>query len=181
MNETTHVRNLISDYVLDLLPRNERRQVEVHAAVCAPCRRALHRERALGRGVRDALAAVTRPPAGQPPPNLARFMPPLRPRRRFWPAVLDYQRPLATLGVLLLILLGSFSLRPTGSGADWSLPSATALSATATATTAPTLTVTGTAGGDALTPDRTPAVLTPFPAATPIAAIGLNYQPLTNH
>lgn len=56
--EQAHVFNLISDYVLGLLPASERLLVEQHAAGCGLCRQQLDSERALSRRLHDTLAAL---------------------------------------------------------------------------------------------------------------------------
>jgi anti-sigma-K factor RskA len=70
----SHVRHLAADYVLNLLPAEERRRVEEHSLECAACRHAILSDRRLAASVRLALLSAGRPAAGRlqqlmPKPN----------------------------------------------------------------------------------------------------------------
>lgn len=159
-----HVLPLLSDYVLDLLPGGQRRQVELHAAECAACRQALQAERQLGAVVRASLQAATEPGYGR----LARLMPAI-PKPAAPPVYhRARQRQLALVGLLLLLLLGSLGLRYGQGRQGWQPPLPTIVAATATQTSEATATL-----AEAVTSTRVveTAVSTVFAAPTnPTAA-----------
>lgn len=164
--EQTHVFNLISDYVLGLLPVAERRLVERHAADCTACRQQLVAERELSQRVRHTLAALPTPS----PARLARRQPPPPPARvpLFFQA--GWYKAWVTVGVLLAIFAGTLYLRPnTAANAPvWADPAPYAL---ATATEQPTATTTVTATATQVAGSAEIPSATPTAAATPIAAL----------
>lgn len=165
--EQTHVFNLISDYVLGLLPAAERRQVEQHAANCPACRQQLVAEREISRRVRHTLAALPAPSSAR----LTRRMPapPSARAPLFFQA--GWYKAWVTVGLLLVIFAGALQLRPDNArgGHIWSEPAPYML---ATATEQPTATVTVTATVTATQVAGAPETLsTPTAAPTPIAAL----------
>jgi anti-sigma factor RsiW len=177
-----HTLPLLSDYVLDLLPGGERRQVEQHAAECADCRQALQIERQVGGLVRATLQATTEPGYGR----LAQLRPAI-PHRH--PAQPDFwrqrQRQLALVGLLLFLLTGALGLRYGNAPQGWQppLPTHVAITATttneATATLAEVLTSTRlvetAVSTTTASPSASPTVQahindTPAPLPTPVAA-----------
>ncbi|MBP8001107.1 MAG: zf-HC2 domain-containing protein [Chloroflexi bacterium] len=162
-----HITDLISDYLLDLLPAGEKVRVEQHAAACARCRQLLQAERHLVHLTRDTLMLVSTPA----PTRLAHLMPPVPLRHRSWYTTASWQRSLALVGVFLFLLVASLSLGP-AYGADWGGdPSPTHVVATATITPVPatvthtlTIPVTSTEA-----PENQPFLVTPVTQATPIA------------
>ena len=159
--EQAHVFNLISDYVLGLLPASERLLVEQHAAGCGLCRQQLDSERALSRRLHDTLAALPAPH----PLRLAQWQPTPPARRR--PAVLHHvwHKGWVTIGLLVMIFAGTLYLRPLGDKHNtlWPAPRPYVI---ATATEQPTITATATKTANQIDPAETPTV-----AATPIAAL----------
>lgn len=182
MMKQQHVLNQISDYVLDLLPQAERLRVEQHTLSCANCHAALRNEAELGQMVRATLATMT-----QPPTNLRQLMPARQ--SGFWHKLgfsLTWQRQLAPLAAVALLLLGSLGLYLSGQPVIWNNPSPTFLAATATMTDAPTATITETRGEEVIVPVLTKVAAntavatasnlpqiaaTPAPNPTPIAAL----------
>lgn len=82
--DSIHIQNQITDYVLDLLPAEERRGVARHVAGCDACRRAVEREREIGRLVHNTVMVVTKPDYNR----LRSLMPPIPARRLPFPALL---------------------------------------------------------------------------------------------
>ena len=116
----------LSDYALALLTAALQQEVAGHLATCNACCERVRAERALSRQVRDTVMALPLPP----PARLQALMPnPPQPRLRSRFAVL---RPLAALGVLLILFLGSLQLQQPASGPSYPTASTTALAATAT-------------------------------------------------
>lgn len=132
--EHANVYLLIPDYVLDLLPAEERQLVEVHVAGCAACRQAIQRERQVGQVVRDTLLRLPRPAAGR----LNQLRPVYQRPRPFFSA----SRQLAAMALMVCLLLGTVGLNQASNQTNWTMQSPTALvvTETATATTAPTST-----------------------------------------
>ncbi len=163
--EQTHVFNLISDYVLGLLPATERRLVEQHAADCGICRQRLAVERELGQRVRQTLAALPTPS----PARLARRqpIPPSAGTPLFFQA--GWYKAWVTVGLLLAIFAGTLYLRPANNASHevWSGPAPYVL---ATATEQPTATITVTATATQVA-GSTETLSTPTAAPTPIAAL----------
>ena len=116
---TLHTPPELTDYVLGLLSREEAAVVEQKAAVSPAYQRALAEERALLRHMQDNLQEVATPTAAQ----LARLMPaPPAPHKGWWTAV-PFAQPVTAFALLLLLVLGSFSLYTGGDTA--ALPTAT--------------------------------------------------------
>ncbi|MBK8987812.1 MAG: zf-HC2 domain-containing protein [Chloroflexi bacterium] len=185
MMNQEHVLPLLADYVLDLLPGNERRQVEQHAADCADCRQALHGERQIGGLVRATLHTATEPAYGRltqlRPAVPQRATQPIRGPQR--------QRQLALAGLLLVLLLGASGWRYGNARQSWQPPPPTHIAITAT--TVATTTIAATTYQEATAtlaqattnrsmeetavaaPSDQPTIqphATPLPQATPIAA-----------
>lgn len=183
MMNQQHVLTQLSDYILDLLPGDERQRVERHTAVCAQCRQALQRENRSGAAVRQTLTVATQPPPGR----LMQLMPaaPRRARRLAVSTPLwrfAGYRQLAAIALLLILVVGAVFLSPGSNGARlidlespwYSQPgvdylSPVYLAATATMTREPTATLAEhetirmdlTAVSTTVTPTET--VLTPSP------------------
>ncbi|MFQ5398954.1 MAG: anti-sigma factor family protein [Anaerolineae bacterium] len=166
-----HVFIQVSDYVLGLLPPEERQQVEQHAAVCAQCRSEIGRERRMSRTVRAALSAATQPAPGR----LAELMPPA-PQRTGWRLNFNWQRQLAPITLVLLLALGSLVLHFSARQQTWNPTSPTFLAATATLSHSPTATETETSRFFQAEPMTTavakaaPMSATPVPIPAPIVA-----------
>ena len=163
------------DYVLKLLPAEQEKQLEQQAAREPHLRRRLAAEREIGQLVRSTIHQVTAPE----PARLRRLMP-ATPRHTQWQL---WQRPLALVGALLLMLLVAFGWREIRTNVP--LPDqGPGIAVTVTQAEAPTETMTQTieaSGGFAplifgTRVWREPAGAThpsPLPAATPIAALSL--------
>lgn len=103
-----HIDALVDDYVLDLLPAEERRRVELHAALCPRCRQLLAAERTRTARVESALRSSAAPLAGR----LEALWPEVRTavvRRERWPVWvqqgwwLQWQAAFATFALLLVL------------------------------------------------------------------------------
>jgi len=160
-----HITPLITDYVLDLLPGDQRAQVEQHAAACLHCRQLLQAERQLVQLTRDALALTLNPA----PARLAALRPPVPARKRSWYTSQPWQKSLAVMAVCLFLLITSFSLFPNGHAAN-ALPTHIAITATATSVPA-TATHTLAPPTETSAPSVAPAEGSPSPQATPIALL----------
>ncbi|KAA3664880.1 MAG: hypothetical protein DWQ04_03465 [Chloroflexi bacterium] len=169
-----HINTKLGDYVLDLLPRRERREVELHVAHCADCEAALASEKAVGRLLRGTLSSVTQPDNGR----LRQLMPTL-PTQKQRPAFnFSWQRQLASVCVMLILLIGGFGWYESNQNRNL-MPLPTFVAITATYTSEPTITNTATTVKATAEPTVTavsenPAPdfnATPPPNPTPIAAL----------
>ncbi len=190
MIQSTHTDNLLPDYVLGLLPVEQRRDVETHVRDCPACRAALQRERATADLLRVAVRSAVQRAARPAPGRLAALRPPVpaaRPRR---PALYLRLAPVTLIVAILALGLlfgpgrGSFApglfAAQTATAAG---PTATAAGPTGTATSTHTPTATLALGdGDAAQPvtreaPRPPRSRISYPAravapsATPIVAV----------
>lgn len=179
--DAQHTHTLMTDYVLGLLPPDERRRVESHARRCNDCRLALQREQAIGPLLRGAVMEAARPAPGR----LAAIRPPLpAPRSRPMPL---YRRlaPVSLMAAMLVMALLFGSGRLAFSPALYAVPDTPTHTQTATYTHTPTATLAqagaadplGTASPSAAQPVAAaipsgdyppPAISQPRPIATPI-------------
>lgn len=176
MIESKKVSQQISDYVLDLLPPLERKQVEENAAKNKAYQNMLQQERQIGQMVRSTLQQTTIAENGR----LRELMPAIPKKKTsnfFFGST--WQKQLVAIAVLAVFFLGSFSIYQSQQTPIYNgLPTLTA--ATATFTNEPTVTVAkveneaATSTAVASKPEAASSV-TPAPIATPIAAL-----PLTN-
>lgn len=116
----------LSDYVLALLPVGRQQEIATHLAICDSCRDWVVTERALARQIRDVIMATPVPSRRQ-----MRTLMPSLPRPRL-PAPFTFLRPVAALGVLLVLFLGSLQLHQSAAGKSLQGELPTALAATAT-------------------------------------------------
>ncbi|MDT8307172.1 MAG: hypothetical protein RRC07_14670, partial [Anaerolineae bacterium] len=119
-------RERLSDYALSFLPAAERDDVAAHLVACPTCRGRVQDERKLAQRVRHTIAATAVPPRAR----LQALMPAPPRRRRAVPLAL--LRPVAVLGLLLMLFAGSLQLQLPVTGQSLPTASATALAATAT-------------------------------------------------
>jgi anti-sigma factor RsiW len=193
MINSTHTDRLFHDYVLGLLPVEERRHVEAHVRDCSACRAALQREKAAADLLRVAVRNAVHRAAQPAPGRLAALRPPLpavRPRR---PALYLRLAPvmllLAFLALGMLFGPGRGSFAPglfapqTATAAGPSAAEATATAngptGTATSTHTPSATLAQTGGAQLYTletaqPPRGRIIYparTIAPSATPIVAV----------
>ena len=136
MTDSEHTLTYLSDYVLGLLPADDRRRVEQHTRSCDDCEAALRRERQLVSLVRGTLSAVA--PA---PGRLEALRPAIAPRL---PSRMLFLRlapaSLAAFALCVALLLASGSpLGPAMFGSDGT-PALTS-SPTSTSTRTPTATL----------------------------------------
>ncbi|MCA9997156.1 MAG: zf-HC2 domain-containing protein [Anaerolineales bacterium] len=160
----------IPDYALGLLPQVERQQVESHAQGCPRCQQALANEQRLGQLVRSTLHAATEPA----PRQLRPFMPPI-PRRQTPSLLHGWQKQLAPIVLLLMLLLGGMGWNARQQSNGFS-NNPMLLVMTATTTNTPTVTATKapptqmpTSTAIAISTDD--HVATPAPNPTPLALL----------
>lgn len=153
-------RELLSDYALGVLPADKRQRVATHVMMCSACRGWVEDERALAQRVRHTLAAVPLPPRAR----LQALMPDPPRYHRSVPFIL--LRPVAALGVLLILFVGSLQLQLPATGQSLPTASATAMAATATKIPDTALTVTAVQETSALTLASAP-IAAVAPAVTP--------------
>ena len=127
----------IPDYVLGLLSAKQLGVIESHVNHCVDCQRALLREKKVNHLVRTTIDTATRPDAT----CIKRLMPAIPHRRSTAWNRRGWQRQLAPVLILLLLVLGGVTLQRTLP--DGSMPAfvVTAHAATATSTNTPTATV----------------------------------------
>lgn len=106
--ELIHIEEQITDYILDLLPAEEKQVVARHITGCEVCRRAVQQEREVGRLVHNTLNAVTKPDYNR----LHTLMPPVPGRRLsilalLIPRIAPY-RQWAVACLLLVAMMGAF-------------------------------------------------------------------------
>ena len=174
MIEPNHINTNLSDYVLDLLPRSEQREVEMHVAQCAECEAALASERAVGRLLRGTLSSVTQPDNK----TLRQLMPTPPTQRQRLSFHFTWQRQLASVCVLLILVIGGVGWYESNQNRSM-VPLPTFVAITATYTSEPTSTNTATTEKATVEPTITavsenpaPAFsATPPPNPTPIAAL----------
>jgi anti-sigma factor RsiW len=173
--EQTHVRDLIPDYVLGVLPGDRANWVVAHTSHCGPCRRALAHEQEIGRSVKDALTMTARVDRER----LRSLMPPVPTGAR-----VSFPRlspALATAAVMLVLLFGVVALFAGQRPGSWGLSAPTALSTAVMLTDTPTQTatreMTATAEGQEAVSNPAPAkraaankTFVPAPALVPIPA-----------
>jgi hypothetical protein len=116
----------LSDYVLALLPVGRQQEIATHLAICESCRDWVSTERAMARQIRDVIMATPIPSQRQ-----MRALMPSLPRPRL-PVPFMFLRPVAALGVLLALFLGSLQLQQSAAGQSPHGELPTALAATAT-------------------------------------------------
>ena len=127
-----HVTDLITDYVLGLLPKVEKEHVTLHISGCADCKSALQQERQIAQLVRSTLSTATQLDNRR----LQQLRPDLPSARMSFLGTFAWQKPLAAALLLLLVIVGTIGLQRTDRPAIW--PEATAyytkVAATNTAT-----------------------------------------------
>jgi anti-sigma-K factor RskA len=177
----THVDSLVTDYVLGLLSRDERRAVERHVADCPECMdllaAALRREARLSSMFRKSMV----PASGRLEvlwPQVALALEGHRSHRAGWFASGwrdGWRMALAVLGVALVVLAGAFGTVRGLDGWLLSTHTPTLAAATPTASLTPALshtpnlwmmTVTGDERAVAATP--APVACSPSPAPLPV-------------
>lgn len=181
----THTTHNISDYVLGLLSPQEAQAVAQHLNGCETCRAQAAAEAQIGAQVRTVLQTAV-------PVNnrrLQQLMPPVPTKRRVvWGAA--WQRQLASVAMLLILLLGGMGLyqsnrQPGVGGAPTMLAITATNTQSATATAQETLPA-ATQTAQAHIPVEEPAAMeaavytislsppAPAPSATPIAAVPMS-------
>lgn len=172
MKQSIHVNEKITDYVLGLVPENEKREIAVHITGCLECQQALSQERQISLAVRDALTQATYPDRQR----LQELMPPIPQREAASLFGLNWQPRFAFVGLLLMLILGAVSLQTQLRQETWIGTSPAIYSTTAIVTDTPTLTVSATRKDpeplDTAIPTRVShnPLAVPHPAIMPVPA-----------
>ncbi len=169
-----HIQPKLTDYVLDLLSGQERRDVDHHVAICSVCQDALDSEMQMGRAIQQSLHLVTQPTNGR----LQQLMPPIPRKRERWQLNLTLQRQIASALVLSILILGGFGWY-NATQQNGFLPAPTYVAITATFTSEPTATeangaATALPTETAVANQQQPNInvnATPPPLATPVAML----------
>jgi hypothetical protein len=136
--DSSHVLNLIPDFVLGLLPGDDAQWVAAHVSCCGVCRQALVDEEAIGRAVRSTLERMS-PVDSRTFQRLAPDAPAL--------ARATLRRPrwspgLAAAALTILLLVGALTLFAGLQPGSWVLSAPTAGSTLVLMTDTPTQTAT---------------------------------------
>lgn len=159
-----HPRAQLSDYVLELLPTDERQRVDRHLQHCTACQKIVLEERALASEARKALLAVA-----QPSPLRLRQLAPQPPSGR-QRSLQTFLRPALAYSLVLLLFVAGLQLY------ESSAAERTATSIAATATYTPTSTL-APAADDAPTVKQHEGVRSPLqPAGTPVALLSFAHN-----
>jgi anti-sigma factor RsiW len=141
MIENNHILEQISDYVLNLLPEAEKQRLAHHVAGCGQCYQALLKERHMVRSMQSTIDAATKPDRDR----LEHLRPAVPQRTARHHAFPIWQRQLAAIGVVILLLMGGVSLSAGQKAGSWfKLSPNDYRPATATLTDTPTMTATAT-------------------------------------
>jgi anti-sigma-K factor RskA len=136
MNKETidrHVGNLAADYVLDLLPQEEKRSIAHHLSQCIKCRQVVAAEERIGLLVRSTVEA-----SGQSQAELRSIMPQVPARRAGLLGNVTFRQQLVIAGLFLVMFLAGFNLMFEQQIDGFTAPLSTAYVATASHTHTPT-------------------------------------------
>ncbi len=170
MIETNNKKNLLQEYVLDLLPPTETQQMARQIGHDPALLKQVQQERQVGQLVKSTLQQAGTVGNGR----LAQLMPAIPQKRRpFWQSFAP--RQLAMVAMLFVLLLGGWQWFTNEQSALWSSPTAVAVTATMTHTPTatqtqivPTETAVAHQAEPALTITQAP------PPPTPVAAVPVN-------
>ncbi len=172
MNKQGHVKNLMTDYILGLLPDKQAIYLKTHIAECSLCRRELWIERQIGAEIRSTLAAISIPDEHQ----LDKLMPPAPQLKSGWRQARHLKAGLAIASALVIISLTTIGLQAGFGQNSWLYPSPTAYSTTTLVTDTPTNALIATPssevpyGSTAHTPEALQHRVSPHPAVIPVPA-----------
>ncbi|MGB3714132.1 MAG: hypothetical protein WA996_06850 [Candidatus Promineifilaceae bacterium] len=136
MNEesiTKHIGNLAADYVLDILPQEDKRTISKHLTLCVKCRQLVAAEERIGLLVRSTVEA-----SGQSRAQLSAMMPRVPARRTGLLRNVTIRQQLAIAGLFLVVFLAGFNLMFKQEIGGYTSPVSTAYVATASHTHTPT-------------------------------------------
>ena len=172
MNKQKHVSDLITDYVLGVLPEEKVTYLQTHLTKCSQCRLELWNERKFGTEVRNVFASISIPNEHQ----LDKLMPPISKIQAGWLQARNLKAGLAVASAIVIITLTTVGLR-TGIGQNkWLTSSPTAYSTTTLVTDTPTQSLIATPSSDvpfsltANTPEPQLPGDSPHPAIIPVPA-----------
>lgn len=130
---TNHIGNLAADYVLDLLPLEDKRYVSRHISLCLKCRQLVAAEERIGLLVRSAVDA-----SGKNQAQLRPLMPRVPARRAGLFGSVTVHQQLALAGLFIVVFLAGFNLMFKQDMGGYTAPVSTAYVATASHTHTPT-------------------------------------------
>lgn len=136
MNEelvTKHIGNLATDYVLDVLPQEDKRHISKHLKQCVKCRQLVAAEERIGLLVRSTVEA-----SGQSRARLSALMPRVPAKRAGLIGNVTIRQQLAIAGLFLVVFLAGFNLMFKQEIDGYTAPVSTAYVATASHTHTPT-------------------------------------------
>ncbi len=134
-----HINEIAPDFVLGLLPQEERRRVISHIVDCESCRLTITNERNLMEEVRKTLQRVS----NHNPQRIRSLMPAIP--MRSWPAInFSIVRPVAVALAIILVAVGGFMINMDKSGLYGIHETPTHSIATLSHTQTPTSTATAT-------------------------------------
>ncbi|MBK8900960.1 MAG: hypothetical protein IPM53_07250 [Anaerolineaceae bacterium] len=174
MIETNKAPNLLTEYVLDLLPPTEKQRLAQQIGADPALQAQVRQERQVGQLVKQTVQQAGIIDNAR----LTQQMPAIpRQKRPFWhnPAAQQAMRQVAMATMMFILLLGGWQWF-NGSQTAVLSQTPTAIAVTATMTHTPTATQTQqapteTAVARELTPDM---IYTPAPLPTPVAAVAIN-------
>jgi anti-sigma-K factor RskA len=134
--EHQHINYLVTDYVLELLPRAEHEAASRHIAHCGNCRRAVMRERQIGVAVKQTISKAS----GIERRSLARAMPTMSQKNRFRRIIDQGQVQILLACCLLLLAFASVGLQLRLHQNNWTATSPAIFSTTVMITETPTAT-----------------------------------------
>ncbi len=172
MKEQEHVTNLMTDYVLGLLPDRQTKYLRNHIAECPRCRQELLNERKIGANIRTTFASISIPNQHQ----LDKLMPMAPQIQAGWNQAKQLKTGLAIAFATVIISLTTIGLRAGFSQNSWLYPSPTAYSTATVVTDTPTHSLIVTPSSGLLygltsnTPEPVQSRISPYPAVIPVPA-----------
>ena len=164
-SEQKHIKNLITDYVLELLPLAEHEAATRHIATCGSCRQAVMRERQIGLAVRQTLDKATDVKLR----SLTWTNPTAVRHNRFQRILMRGQSQIVLACCLLILAFASVGIQLRLHQNTWLATAPAILSTTAMITETPTATLLATSeGGDIsgfISPTPVPMKTVPLPKA----------------
>ena len=172
MNRHEHVTDLVTDYVLGLLPEQQTDYLRNHIVECSQCRQELSNERKMSADIRSTFASISVPDQRQ----LDMLMPMAPQIQTGWSQSKQLKNGLVIAIATVIISLTTIGLRAGFSQNSWLYPPPTAYSTATLVTDTPTHTLIATPSSDVLygltanTPEPIQARLSPHPVVIPVPA-----------
>jgi hypothetical protein len=141
--EQQHINNLITDYVLEILPRAEYEAAARHIATCESCRKAVMRERQIGMAVKQTLSKAI----DIEETTLTRIMPAVSRHNGFQRMLNQGQRQIVLVCCLLILGFATIGIQLRLQQDRWLATAPAILSTTVMITETPTATLLATSEG----------------------------------